>query len=517
MILSDLLKEIYKKPLPEASGNLSIETISCDSRQKQVQGFFVALSGYKVNGEDFIKDAIHQGAVVIAKKGANRRISKPMSFPNASVGNLEVANPGPPIETFGGDSLEYIIPDSVVVLDVEDPKSFLREITLRFYDHPSRKVRVVGVTGTNGKTTITYLLENIFKVNDQDSAVIGTINYRVAGRVVPSKNTTPGFLENQSLLNDLALAKIPYCTMEVSSHALDQGRVDGIDFVSAIFTNLTQDHLDYHKDMENYFKAKSILFQTLNSSSSAIINLDDAYGQRLLGLTKGRSCTYGIKSQADVRAIHIRYSLKGTELDLVFPKGAISIRTGFIGEHNVYNILAAAACAYQEGVALNKIRQGIQGLGCVPGRLEPVNGSQNFFVFIDYAHTPDGLINVLKALRVVSSNKIILVFGCGGDRDKTKRPLMGKAAGELADHSIITSDNPRSEEPAAIIEDIQAGFMKSNYEIIVDRKEAIAHALKLAKPFEIVLIAGKGHEDYQIFKDHRIDFNERQIVLDLLH
>jgi UDP-N-acetylmuramoyl-L-alanyl-D-glutamate--2,6-diaminopimelate ligase len=401
-------------------------------------------------------------------------------------------------------------------LGVDEPKKFLRQIALRFFDNPSKKVRTIGITGTNGKTTITYLLESILKANQQLSAVIGTVNYRIAGQVFPSKNTTPGFLDNQSNLRNLADQKIPYCVMEVSSHALHQGRVDGIDFVSAVFSNLTQDHLDYHKDMESYFKAKAILFENLNSQAAGIVNVDDVYGARLLGMSKAVNVTYGIKSIADVRAVHIQHSLKGVGCDIVFPNGAISIHSRLIGEHNIYNILAASACAYKEGVALAQIRQGIQDLVCVPGRLEPVDQGQGFDVFIDYAHTPDGLINVLKALRTVSSNKIILVFGCGGDRDKIKRPLMGQAACELADYSIVTSDNPRSEDPRMITEDVRAGFSKANYEVIVDRKEAIARALLMAQAREIVLIAGKGHENYQIFKDRTIEFNERVIVQDLL-
>lgn len=486
MILGDLLKDIYTHPLSPSNRGMVINTISCDSRQEQPQGLFVALSGFKVNGEDFIKDAVAQGAVVVAKKGTARNLSN------------------------------YVIPDSICVLDVDDPKCFLKEVALRFFDHPSRKLKVIGVTGTNGKTTITYLLESIFRANHKTSAVIGTVNYRIAGKVLPSKNTTPGFLENQSHLAHMAASQIPYCVMEVSSHALDQGRVEGIDFSSAIFTNLTQDHLDYHKDMESYFRAKSLLFTNLTSQAHALINVDDPYGLKLKSISKGKICTYAIHQEADVRAMGIQSSLKGMKMDVKFPSGKVSIQTRFIGHHNIYNILAACACAFQEGVSLEKISRGVEDLTHVPGRLQPVDMGQDFFVFIDYAHTPDGLINVLKALKSVSSNKIILVFGCGGDRDRTKRPQMGKAACELADYSIVTSDNPRSEEPEAIIQEIKVGFSKSNFEIIVDRKEAIGRALKMAQPQEIVLIAGKGHEDYQILKNRTIPFNEVEIVQDLL-
>lgn len=486
MRLKDLLEGIYTGMLPSAYQDVMIASVSSDSRQRQDNGLFVALSGFKFNGEDFIKDALARGAVAIVKKTPGRTIA------------------------------DTVIPEHVCVLDVEDPKAFLRQAALRFFDHPSRRVRTIGVTGTNGKTTITYLLESILNADQKASAVIGTVNYRIAGQVLPSKNTTPGFVENQQYLHQLAEQKIPYCLMETSSHALDQGRVDAIDFAGAIFTNLTQDHLDYHKDMESYFRAKARLFEGLQGSSWAVINADDPYGARLMSMSKGKVISYGISSKADVRAIHIRHALKECAFDIVLPKGAISVKTRFIGDHNIYNILAAAAAAYSEGVALSVIRQGIQALSCVPGRLEPVEAGQEFAVFIDYAHTPDGLINVLKALRAVGPGRIILVFGCGGDRDKGKRPLMAEAACMLADYSVVTSDNPRSEEPEAILQDIKAGFTKDNYEMITDRKEAIARALGLAKAGEIVLIAGKGHENYQIFKDRTVDFNEKQIVTDLL-
>ncbi|MEI7999384.1 MAG: UDP-N-acetylmuramoyl-L-alanyl-D-glutamate--2,6-diaminopimelate ligase [Candidatus Omnitrophota bacterium] len=486
MLLRDLLKGIYSDGLSYEHENFAIDTISCDSRQKQANGLFVALSGFKVKGDDFIKDAIVQGAVAVVKKGRERKLSN------------------------------YTIPDSVCLLDVDDPKLFLRQIALRFYDDPSGKVKTIGVTGTNGKTTITYLLESIFKVNGQDSAVIGTVNYRIAGKILPSKLTTPGFLENQSYLFQLANSRIPYCVMEVSAHALEQGRVDGINFSSAIFTNLTQDHLDYFKDMESYFRTKTVLFERLQSDAGAIINVDDPYGRRLLEMSKGKVVTYGIKNSADVKAQDVQFSLKGTKMEVVFPTGKITINTCFIGEHNVYNILAACACAWDKGVAIDTIRRGVEALFSVPGRLEPIKGSQDYFIFIDYAHTPDGLENVLKALRAVSANKIILVFGCGGDRDRGKRPLMAQVACERADYSVVTSDNPRSEDPMSIIKEIMSGFKGDNYEVITDRKEAIVQALRIVKSGEIVLIAGKGHEDYQILKDKTIPFNEVSIVKEIL-
>ncbi len=481
MRLSELINGIYTKPLPVPYQDFEVGAVSCDSREKQKDGLFVALTGAKFNGEDFIKDAMAQGAKIIVKQGKAR-------VPKVSV------------------------PDNVCVLEVDDPKHFLHCIGQRFYRNPSEKIKSVGVTGTNGKTTITYLIESIIHAGAKRCGVIGTINYRIGSQIIPSKNTTPGFLDNQRYLAQLAGLGIDYCVMEASSHALDQGRLAGINFSSAIFTNLTQDHLDYHKDMSSYFKAKSLLFKNLLASAVSVINADDPYGMLLLPVCQSRILTYAVDAPADVRAENITYHLSGSQCDIVFPKAKIKIHTCFIGKYNIYNILAAFAWGLSQDMGPEIIRQGIENLHYVPGRLEKVENDKGIFIFIDYAHTEDGLINVLKALRAVTANKIILVFGCGGDRDRTKRPKMAKAACNLADYSIVTSDNPRREDPQAIIDEVITGFTKKNYETCVDRKEAISRALKLAQQGQIVLIAGKGHEDYQVFKDRTIAFNEREIV-----
>ncbi len=481
MRLSELLKGIYTKPLPAHFQDLEVLNISCDSREEQKDGLFVALPGFKFDGKDFIKDAVARGARIIAVKGDG--------------------------VNSGGD---------ICVLEVDDPKSFLYAIGRRFYGNPSDKIKSVGVTGTNGKTTVTYLLESIIHADAKRCGVIGTVNYRIGEKILPSKNTTPGFLDNQRYLAQLVGSGVDYCVMEASSHALDQGRLEGISFSAGIFTNLTQDHLDYHKDMEGYFRAKSVLFISLASQDVAVINADDPYGQRLLPICQSRIFTYAIDAQADVRAQNINYHLSGTHFEIVFPQGRIKIHTRFIGKHNIYNILAAFAWGLSQDFSPELIRRGIENLTHVPGRLEPVENNNGFFIFIDYAHTEDGIVNVLKALRAVKPEKIIIVFGCGGDRDRTKRPKMGRAACDLADYSIVTTDNSRSEDPQAIIDEVVTGFTKNNYEACVDRKEAIGRALKMARKNEIVLIAGKGHEDYQIFKDRTIAFNEREIVKELL-
>ena len=502
MRLSELINGIYTKILPVQFLDFEVLTITCDSREEQKDGLFVALPGFKFNGVDFIKDAVAQGAKIIAKQGGTRELQN------------------------------FCIPDHVCILDVEDPRFFLRCIGQRFYGNPSDKIKSIGITGTNGKTTISYIIESIIHVAHQSCGVIGTVNYRIGNKILPSKNTTPGFLDNQRYLAQLVGMGVDYCVMEASSHALDQGRLEGINFSAAIFTNLTQDHLDYHKNMDSYFKAKSLLFKNLSSTAASIINLDDDYGRLLLSLTKGKIITYAINHPADISAQNIMYELNLSSFDIVYPlgmiknagrllkrhnfPGKITVHTRFIGKHNIYNILAAFAWGLSQGLPIERIHQGIEGLTHVPGRLEPVENKNGIFVFIDYAHTEDGLFNVLKDLRAVSREKIILVFGCGGDRDRTKRPKMAQAACTLADHSIVTSDNPRSEDPQAIIDEIITGFTKKNYEICVDRKEAIGRALKLAQRNQIVLIAGKGHEDYQIFKDHTIEFNEREIVKEFL-
>jgi len=486
MRLSELINGIYTKPLPASYRDFEVLNLSCDSREEQKDGLFVALPGFKFNGRDFIKDAMARGAKIIAKQGEVRVLK------NVS------------------------IPDNVCVLDVDDPKSFLHCIGQRFYGLPSNKIKSIGVTGTNGKTTVTYLIESIIHAATKRCGVIGTVNYRIGAKIIPAKNTTPGFLDNQRYLAQLAGLGVEYCVMEASSHALDQGRLEGIDFSARIFTNLTQDHLDYHKDMDNYFKAKSLLFKNPSSTSVSVINVDDDYGKRLCPKVVSRMLTYAIDTPADVRAQNITYDLSGSRFEIVFPLGRIKIHTRFIGKHNIYNILAAFAWGLSQDLAPELIRRGIENLAHVPGRLEPVENNNGFFIFIDYAHTEDGLFNVLKSLRAVSSEKIILVFGCGGDRDRTKRPKMAQAACCFADYSIVTTDNSRSEDPQAIINEVVVGFTKKNYETCVDRKEAIDRALKLAQKNQIVLIAGKGHEDYQVFKDRTIVFNEREIVKECL-
>ncbi|MFA5088893.1 MAG: UDP-N-acetylmuramoyl-L-alanyl-D-glutamate--2,6-diaminopimelate ligase, partial [Candidatus Omnitrophota bacterium] len=362
----------------------------------------------------------------------------------------------------------------------------------------------------------TYLIESILKQAGRRCGVVGTINYRIENEEWPSHNTTPGVIDNQKFLSQLFTRNIDYGVMEVSSHALDQRRVDLIDFKSAVFTNLTSDHLDYHHDRESYFLAKAKLFTSLSREASAIINGDDEFGPRLASLTRARIFTFGVNGPADFVAKDIQLSSTGSRFKLICPQGEIDIKTPLIGLHNVYNITAAAAACWAEKIDIPDIQKGISLLDAVPGRLERVDGHQDFHVFVDYAHTEDGLKNVLSSLRQIGAGRLIVVFGCGGDRDKTKRPKMGKIASEFSDLAIVTSDNPRGEEPQSIVEEILPGFTKNNHLVILDREEAIRHALKMAHKDDIVLIAGKGHENYQIFKDQVIHFDDREVVREIL-
>ncbi len=479
MKLADLLKDIYSGAVDGRFFGLEIKSIASDTRKMGKNSLFIAQKGFKFNGAAFIAEAIEKGAVAVAFEESE---------------NIPIAD------------------ERVCWLSVSDTQDFLKRIAGKFYDYPSQKLVNIGVTGTNGKTTITYLLESILNAAGKNCGVIGTINYRYAGKSFPSVNTTPGFLENQKYFAELVAEGVECNVMEVSSHALTQGRVDLVNFSTAVFTNLTSDHLDYHKNRENYFNAKAKLFIDLAPEATAVINVDDPYGRKLCSKTQAKVLSYGIQNNADVRAVDIEFDLKGTQFKLITKDDETLIRTKLIGEYNVYNVLAACGVGMAQNINMEKIKCGIENLAAVPGRLERVDCGQDYYIFIDYAHTQDAFVNVLQTIRHFSSAKIIIVFGCGGDRDRTKRPQMGRVACQMADYAIVTTDNPRSEDPMSIINEILVGFDKDNYEVIVNREEAIHKALSLAKKGDIVLIMGKGHENYQTFKDVTIAFDERQIV-----
>ena len=459
-----------------------VESIAYDSRRVQRNGLFVALRGEKSDGHQFIEQAVEKGATVI-------------------VTEHEVQSP------------------RATCVVVENTRSALADLAATFYEHPARRLKLAAVTGTNGKTTTTFLLKHILEKAGMRCGLLGTVRYEIADRVLPAVRTTPESLDVQELLSQMVNAGCKAAAMEVSSHALPQDRVRGIEWDVAVFTNLTQDHLDFHGTMENYFEAKAALFtelaeQKAKKSATAVINLDDRYGAQLIDRLDGKIpvITYGVGARSDFRASNYHAEFAGTSYQLDARGKSYLVRVPLIGRFNVANSMAALAAASSMGISL---REAVLSLGRspqVPGRLEAVPAKRQFQVFVDYAHTDDALLNVLKTLRELSPRKLIVVFGCGGDRDKQKRPLMARVADQNADYSIITSDNPRKEDPDAIIADAEKGFRSDHYEKITDRAKAIARAIELAQPRDIVLIAGKGHEAYQEFADHTVPFDDIQVA-----
>lgn len=484
MRLKRLIKSLGNLCIHSDLSDFEVKGISCNSKTVKEDSIFVAVCGTHADGHRFIEEAMDRGAKAVI-------VQSPQAI--ISVG-----------------------PRKANFITASDTRKVLAKLAAEFYGNPSRGMKVVGITGTNGKTTISYLIEAILKETGFNPAVIGTVNYRFKDKIIPAKNTTPGPIELQSMLSDMLKEKVNYVIMEVSSHALDQDRTDGINFGSAIFTNLTQDHLDYHGTLENYFQTKAKLFKNIDSDSFAVINQDDAYGSRLKRLTSAQIVTYAIDNCADVIAGDIKFDVSHTEFLLSCQKKKTNFKTPLIGRYNVYNILAAVTFALREGLGLSVIRTVIEKFCFIPGRLERIDFKGDFWVFVDYAHTEDALSCVIRTLRQLSKNRVIVVFGCGGERDRTKRPKMGYVVSELADYAIITSDNPRSEDPLEIIEDIKKGMRKNNFCVIADRREAISKSLSMAKSGDIVLVAGKGHENYQILKDRVVDFDDRRVIRECL-
>ena len=462
-----------------------IAGIACDSRQVRPGWLFVAIPGNKMDGFAFIDDAVTRGAVAVV---------------------TEQAPPG--------------LKD-VTVIRVPNAREALARLASTFYGHPSARLRLIGVTGTNGKTTVTYMIRDILESAGLSCGLIGTVEYRLGSRVIPASRTTPDSLTLQSFLSQMVQSGCASAVMEVSSHALDQERAWGIEFDAAVFTNLTQDHLDYHKTMEAYFEAKRRLFTAIGRGgkpAAAILNLDDPYGRRLAESPdiKARIITYGRAPEAAVRADRIRLGPSGSAFHATTPWGEADLTLRLLGGYNVSNALAAMAACGSLGISLSIVKQRLGEMRAVPGRLEQVPCKRGFQVFVDYAHTDDALLNVLQTLREITAGRLIVVFGCGGNRDRTKRPKMGAVAGRLADYSVLTSDNPRTEDPLAILDQIRAGIGQAPHEVVPDRAEAIRRAIGLAREGDIVLIAGKGHETFQEFDNRVIPFDDREIARELL-
>lgn len=483
MRLKQLLRSIKVDLVYPEREDFDVRGISCDSRRVSDGFIFVAIKGVNQDGYNFISEAVSRGAKAVV-----------IQF------NLEKSQ----------------FTDKVTFIEVKNTRKALAELVAAFYGNPSRKIKVIGITGTNGKTTTAYLIEALLKQAGRDCAVFGTVNYRFKEKIIPAQNTTPGAQELQAILQEISALDIGYAVMEVSSHALDQDRILGINFQTAVFTNLTQDHLDYHKTMEAYFRAKARLFEDIQPDSLAVINNDDEYGRILQKSTKAKVVTYGIKNSSSVLAKNLKFDFTQTEFILEIAGQKAKIRTPLIGRHNVYNILAAVSWALNEGWDLSLIQAAMEKFDSVPGRLERIDTNRGFSVFVDYAHTEDALKNVIAALREIVKERIILVFGCGGERDRTKRPKMGRIVSELADYAVITDDNPRSEDPCGIISDIEKGINKNNYSIVPDRREAIKKSLQLAQAGDVVLVAGKGHENYQILKNKTIHFDDCEVIRECL-
>ncbi len=466
----------------KGSVDIDIAGIAYDSREVQEGYLFVAIRGLEQDGHDFIEDAIQRGAVFVVGEDED------------CITNSKV--------TAGA-----VVPDSRLALSA---------LASCFYGHPSQKISLIGVTGTNGKTSTTTLLKTILRSSGHKTGLFGTIENSLNDEILPAKHTTPESKELHEMLALLVEKGATYAVMEVSSHALALKRVHDCDFNVGVFTNLTQDHLDFHDNMEDYFLAKKILFDMIDSKYKeygdmryVVLNRDDPYSKRIAKNLACKVIYYGIhKKNPDYQARNIRMGLNGTFFEIKHPHGLFELHLTMTGVFSVYNCLAAVAVAMEEGIEPEIIIRALEETK-VPGRFEPINEGQKFAVVVDYAHTPDSLENAIKTAQEVTENRVITVFGCGGDRDRGKRPIMGNLGVSLSDVAIITSDNPRTEDPQAIIQDILEGVESTNeYQVIVDRKEAIRIAVAMAKTGDLVLIAGKGHEDYQIIGHQKYPFSD---------
>ena len=485
MKLTEILQTV--KPVAvEGSLDRDITGVAYDSRRVMPGNLFVAMHGEHTDGQQYVEAAIERGATAVV-------------FEHAGTLNPRATQ-----------------------IQVDDARQTLALAAASFYNHPSQALKVVGVTGTNGKTTTAFMIKAIMEAAGISTGLLGTVQYQIGARIIPAVRTTPESVELQDLMCQMLRAKCQGVAMEVSSHALDRKRVAGIDFDVAVFTNLTQDHLDYHQTMEEYFKAKSKLFAGLGAMrkpGQAVVNADNEYGRRLIAGLGGENAvvTYGVLGEATIGATDVRVSADGTNFVVRTPLGTRPIQLPVLGRFNIHNALAAIGAAYALGVDLNTIEGALANLPAVPGRLERIPTGQPFNVFVDYAHTEDALRNALATVSELTQGRLICVFGCGGDRDTGKRAPMGAATCELADFSILTSDNPRTEDPRAILRQIEAGYpagMHDWYQVIADRREAIERALELAEAGDTILIAGKGHETYQEFADTVVPFSDRQVVVE---
>lgn len=475
MKLITLLKDI-SYDLIMGQPNQEVDSIIYDSRIKTTNGLFIAIKGFSTDGHKYIDVAIENGAKTIVVE----------------------------------DEVE-IKKEGITVIKADNTRTVMARLAVNFYDNPSKKLSLVGVTGTNGKTSITFLLGQLLEAYNKKIGIIGTIENRIGSTILKSQHTTPESADLQKLLATMVDEEVSHCLMEVSSHALALHRVDECAFKVGMFTNLTQDHLDFHKTMDEYAKAKALLF---NRCEVGILNEDSEYVQVMKENATCKVITYGIDHPADYRASDIHITAQGVTYTLKTDEGTFKVEIPIPGKFTVYNTLAVICAARQLGLSMDFIVEHLKGVKGVPGRVQSFTSPKGYSVLVDYAHTPDGLENVLETIKQFAKGRIITVFGCGGDRDNTKRPLMGEVAAKYSDEVIITSDNPRSEDPFAILDQVEVGVKRHQVDYIKmeDRKEAIYHALNRAGKDDVVLIAGKGHENYQILKERIIHFDDSEIV-----
>ncbi|GAJ99646.1 LOW QUALITY PROTEIN: UDP-N-acetylmuramoylalanyl-D-glutamate-2,6-diaminopimelate ligase [Geomicrobium sp. JCM 19055] len=478
MKLHDLTEDllVFQK---STSHNPTITSVEMDSRKIQSGSSFVALRGFTVDGHQFAEQAEQKGASAIIA--------------------------------------EEVLNVSIPVIVVKDSYRALAQIAAKFYDDPTKQLNVIGVTGTNGKTTTTHLIENIFNEAKRSLGLIGTLYTKYANETFESKNTTPESLLLQKNFRDMADAGVTDVAMEVSSQALALGRVRGTDFNVAVFTNLTADHLDYHETIDNYKHAKSLLFSQLGNRyadelKAAVLNIDDPVSAELMQATAAPVITYGLSDKADVRGKNLRQTPSGTFFYVRNWRQSIDLDLKMVGRFNVYNALAAASAAYVSGISLETIKSSLEASKPIPGRFETVNLGQDYAVIVDYAHTADSLDNIMQTVKDLATKNVYVVVGCGGDRDRTKRPEMARIAESFADLAIFTSDNPRSEDPEHILRDMVAGVQTNRYEVIVNRTEAIDYAISKATKDDVIVIAGKGHETYQEVNGVFHDFDDREVA-----
>lgn len=477
MILANLLKDVETLDII-GNTDININKIEYDSRKIEKGDVFVAIEGYQTDGHKYIQTAIEKGASAIIAQRHTQDVGVP-----------------------------YIV--------TPNTRRALSVMASAYYDYPSKKMKLIGITGTNGKTTITYLVKSVLEFAGYKVGLIGTNQNMIGDKVLETERTTPESLELQKLFSDMANEGVDYVIMEVSSHSLYLDRVYGNEFYLGAFTNLTQDHLDFHNTMEEYAKAKSLLFKMCYRG---IVNADDLYCKLITEDATCKITKYGINKKCDIYAKNIKYNQRGVLFEVDTPFGNENIRLDIPGEFSVYNALCAIGICQAVGIGISDIAKALILTKGVKGRAEVVSTPTPYTVMIDYAHTPDGLENIISTIKGFCKGRVITVFGCGGDRDKTKRPKMGKIAGDLSDVCVVTSDNPRTEDPELIIKDILDGMkdVKAQYVAIANRTEAIEYAMKSAKENDVVLLAGKGHETYQILKDKTIHYDEREIVRDIL-